>query len=247
MTLLAICQNAARQIPIPIPTVIVGSTDSNAALLYGMATRSAQDVYRKCMWTCMQREHTFTTVASQADYALPGDFGRFIDETAWDRTNYWAMRGPKSPQEWQFFKSSILGGSLPIMRRYRIKPDAGVNSFFIDPTPPETGNTLVFEYVSRNWCQSAIGVGQATWAADTDVLQPDANDQFNEYLVELGVVWRMLERLGLAYSEAKDEFERELSMAKSRDGGAPTLSIVPQPYLHFIDGSNVQDGNFPGP
>src|SRR5512146_56394 len=46
----------------------------------------------------------------QSDYTMPSDFERPIDGTMWDRTRYWAMRGPMSPQQWQFYKSHRLRG-----------------------------------------------------------------------------------------------------------------------------------------
>src|SRR5262249_3846289 len=44
---------------------------------------------------------------AQADYPLPADFQRPLDGTFWDRARLRAMRGPQSPQRWQFNKSSI--------------------------------------------------------------------------------------------------------------------------------------------
>ena len=35
----------------------------------------------------------------QAMYPLPSDFQRPIDNTFWDRSRFWSMRGPQSPQQ----------------------------------------------------------------------------------------------------------------------------------------------------
>lgn len=243
MTLLAICQQVARLIPIAIPTVIVGSTDPNASLLYAFAIEAAEDLYTRADWSCLQKEYTFPTVASTATYTLPTDFGRMIDDTGWDRTTYWQLRGPRSPQDWQLYKSSILGGSIGIRERWRIKANSGVNQFTVDPVPTSV-RTMVYEYVSSNWCTSSGGTGQTAWAADTDLLQPDANAQFTERLVRMGSLWRMLERLGMAYDSAQDRAENEIRKAVSRDGGAPTINLNPQPAWRLLNNANIPDGNW---
>lgn len=155
----------------------------------------------------------------KSDYALPADFQRPIDGSLWDRSRYWQMRGPMSPQEWQLFKSSLIG-KASIQRRYRFRRIAGNNVFSIDPVPTDNGAIMVFEYVSNAWCESQSLVPQTAWAADTDI------GILDEDLIELGTRWRMLRRLGMSYSEELDEYEREVSKAMAHDGGAAVLSLV---------------------
>lgn len=245
MTLLSACVNVARLIPVRVPTVIVGSTDATASMLFAVATWAGRELWRRGNWTCLQTEATITTVASTPSYALATDFGRLTDGTAWDRTNYWDMRGPLSAQQWQAVKSSILASSIGIRRRYRIMAVAGVNKVRIDPTP-SSADTLVYEYTSKNWCQSSGGTGQTAWAADTDVLAPDANDQFSQDLLELGMLWRFLYRMGMSYDEEKLEFEAALELALARDGGAPTIHLGGDwDRVKPLGVDNIQDGNFP--
>jgi hypothetical protein len=156
----------------------------------------------------------------KSDYDLPPDFERVIDSTMWDRSRYWQMRGPLSPQQWQLVKSSIIG-QASIQRRFRFRKINGAMRFSIDPVPTDNGSALVFEYVSNGWCQSAGGQAQNTWQADTDT------GVLDEYLLMLGTRWRVLRRLGFSYNEELDEYEREVSKAMASDGGAAILSIVP--------------------
>lgn len=177
-------------------------------------------------------------VFGQSDYPLPSDFQRLIDNTMWDRSRYWSMRGPQSPQQWQMYKSSVIGRAS-IQRRWRVRNIDGVNKFSIDPVPTDNAAALVFEYVSNGWCRSQAGVYQNQWQSDSDVGVVD------EWLLQLGVRWRMLRRLGMSYSEELDEYERQVSKATAQDGGAAILSIVPSAYLAFIGPNNIVDGNFP--
>lgn len=187
---------------------------------------------------------TFTF--GQSDYPLPATFQRPIDGTMWDRSRYWQMRGPQSPQQWQVYKSSVIG-QASVQRRFRFRQpnvvggDAGPLRFSIDPVPTDNGSPLVMEYVSTGWCQSQDGVPQAEWEADTDLGILDEN------LMTLGVAWRMLRRLGLSYSEELNEYETEVRKAMAVDGGAAVLSIVPQTYSFLLSPANIQEASFPGP
>lgn len=175
----------------------------------------------------------------QSDYTLPTDFRRPIDNTFWDRSRYWSMRGPQSPQSWQLYKSSVIGRAS-IQRRYRFRSIGGVGNIklSIDPVPFDNGSKLVFEYQSNAWCQSASGTPQTSWLADTDVGVVD------EYLLTLDIQWRLLRRLGLSYNEELDEFESQVAKAVSIDGGAPTLNLAPSDQLHLIGPFQVPETGF---
>jgi hypothetical protein len=103
----------------------------------------------------------------------------------------------------------------------RIRPSASSNvkAFFVDPTPTVTGDTLVFEYVSLNWCQQSDGTAQSAWTADINTGILDEN------LLEMDLKWRFTKAKGLEYAEDKREFELELAQALARDGGAAVLNM----------------------
>lgn len=176
----------------------------------------------------------------QSDYILPADFQRPIDGSLWDRSRYWQMRGPMSPQEWQLFKSSLIG-KASIQRRFRFRRIAGQTRFSIDPVPTDNGSIMVFEYVSSAWCQSAALAPQTSWQADDDT------GLLEEYLIELGTRWRMLRRLGMSYNEELDEYDREVSKALAHDGGAAVLSLVRDNNpLQLLGPYNIPETGFGG-
>lgn len=184
---------------------------------------------------------------SQSDYPLPADFQRPVDNTFWDRTNFWRMRGPLSPQAWQLYKSSVLGSTPSIWRRFRFRGanwksggtgTAGDQVLSIDPQPLAPNADLVYEYVSNGWCQSAGGVLQNSWQADTDT------GVLDEYLLQLGLQWRLFQRLGIQYAEQLAEYENEVDKAVAQDGGAPVLRITPVP-INLMN-PNVPEGSWSG-
>ncbi len=174
----------------------------------------------------------------KSDYALPSDFQRPIDNTFWDRTRYWAMRGPMDPQQWQLYKSSVIGNAS-IQRRYRFRQISGTQVLSIDPVPFDNGSQLVFEYVSNAWCKNAVtGALQSSWLLDTDL------GIIDEYLIQLGLRWRILRRGGFSYSEELDEYTREVDKAISQDGGAKILNMTPAENLTLIGPWNIPETGF---
>jgi hypothetical protein len=188
-----------------------------------------------------------TYIFGQADYPLPSDFQRPVDGTFWDRSRFWAMRGPQSPQQWQMFKSSVMG-TASIQRRFRFRAanviagtagTPGVRVLSIDPTPFDNGAQLVFEYVSNGWCSSADGtLLQSAWKADGDV------GVLSEYLLGLGVNYRFLRRLGLAYNEELDEYERETDKAVAHDGGSAILNMAPTFNSFLLSPGNLPESGY---
>lgn len=240
MSLLTICQEAARNIPVDVPTSIIGNNQQTATLLLASAQKTGKALARapKSGWLATTKEYTFSTVAGTADYALPADFGHLVDQSLWDRSNYWELRGPLTPQQWQTYKSSVLGNTDITWKRFRIRNVSGTVKFSIDPTPTDNGEELVFEYVSTGWCKNASEVWQSEFKNDTDVGLVD------EYLIQLGVEWRMLNRLGMEYQEEKREYEIQVQQAIARDGGAPVLDLGTRRSRSLIGPWNVPDTGY---
>lgn len=198
----------------------------------------------------------------QAMYPLPSDFQRPIDNTFWDRSRFWSMRGPQSPQQWQLYKSSVIGRAA-IQRRYRFlsiwtPQGAGIGSsgsgtglfggnlasfqkyISIDPVPFDNGANLVFEYVSNGWCMSPAGTPQSSWESDSDVMISPSL----EYLMQLSLNWRLLRRLGLSYSEELNEYETQVDKAMAHDGGAAILDLTPNNNLSLLGPWNLPETGY---
>ena len=237
MSLLTICQGAINSIPLNAPSAIINNTNKTAVLALACAQQEGKALARRYNWDALNTEYTFPTVAAQEDYSLPSDYDRLDNDTLWDRSNYERIRGPLSPQAWQEYKSSVLASTATTWKRFRIRNVSGTVKFSIHPTP-DAVETMVFEYISKNWCASSGGTGQAAWAVDSDV------GVLDEYLMELGVKWRMLARLGMVYDEEREEYNNQVSMAIGRDGGAPNLSMSGRRRYQLIGPQNVPDTGY---
>lgn len=236
-TVLEHCQNVADEVGIERPSSVVGSTSNTSRRLLQALTQTANDLFSQVDWAVLQKEHTFSTVASQAAYALPSDYDRMIPYTHWDRNNEWRLLGPFSPQDWQWIKSGVVEEGP--RRRFRIKPDSGTKKFFVSPTPSSAGETLVFEYVSNEWARSSGGTAQSSIQADTDTLV------FPDFVVRLGALWRFQRALGMSYADERNDFDMELRRQKAENSGMPRLNMGRDDSISLT--ANIQDANFPSP
>lgn len=204
MSLLSIVQDAARRLNLQRPSTVVNSTDENAIILLGLAQQEGKALARRHSWQALQTEHTFATVASTASYALPSAFDRILIETVFNRTRRRRMLGDMTPAQWQETQASLVTMVNPA---FRIRG----GRFLISPTPTAV-ETIAYEYISKNWCQSSALTAQSAWAADTDT------GILDEELMTLGLVWRFNAKKGLDYAEDMQSYEIEVVQAIMRDG-----------------------------
>lgn len=170
---------------------------------------------------------------SRVQYPLPSDWLMQIPQTEWDRTNRWPLLGPKSPQEWQSFKSGIVYAGP--RERFRILQE----SMTINPPPPN-GLLFAFEYISTGWVISATGTRQSKYLADTDeAIFPDSL-----LITGLKSLWKAAK--GLDGSFDLGEFRVLLETIKSQDRSAPKLNLSPYGGTILMSGWNIPTGNWPG-
>ena len=213
MTLLTIVQNVTDEVGVDRPTSVVGSTSRTQRQLLALLNSLGKELVRKHDWNFLQTEHTFSTVVDQENYSMPADYARHINDTAWDRSNFWFMRGSMTPQEWQARKSSVVAAG--ITKRFRVMG----NEFLVEPTPTAV-ESLVYEYISENWTTDSGGSNPSdVFNADTDLTL------FDENLLELGLKWKFLSAKGLPYAEEFRTYEQQLAILMAGDQPRYTLNM----------------------
>ncbi len=183
---------------LPIKAVIV-SVDSGTQVT----------IDRPCTETTTGVSLTF----AKGGYDLPSDFAYFTQLTYWDGSYRWQLLGPISAQEKQVLKYGI--SPTGPRRRFYIRK----NKMFLDPIPYTDGETLAYDYYSNAWCESAAGVGQQYWQADTDIYKLD------EDCFVMGLKWRYLRAKGLDYTQEYADYENESVRVMGRDGGNRDLPL----------------------
>lgn len=239
MSALTIIQDTFDEVGFPRPSSVVSNTDQLARQSLALLNRTGKELARDHDWKVLVREHSFSTAAGTADYALPSDFDHFIDDTAWNRTDTETLQGPLSAQSWQRIKSFGSGTSGQGWRVKRSTSGAITNRFVIDPTPTAI-ETLVFEYVSTSWLTDTLGTtGKAAVTVDTDLpLLP-------EHLLIMGLRWRVLAAKGLEYGDQLAEFQASVRREMGRDGGAKKLSLGGRRSgVSLLGNSNIPDTGY---
>lgn len=222
MTLLSICTDAADEIGLETtPVAIVGNPDPDARRLLRFCTRVCRDLVTRAPWQALRVENLFIAANGiEQDGAIPADFGRFVPESFWDRTNGHSITGPVSPVEFmsrmsatdEFRANDAALNSGPL--RWFTRRG---NTLMIYPAP-DTGSTLSFEYQSAAFCASPSGARQTAWLTDSDVpmLSPE--------LITLGVVAMFLQADGQPAQAAMGAYERRVRQEIAND--APTARVL---------------------
>jgi hypothetical protein len=239
-TLLSHIQTVCNELALPSPTSVIGSTDSQVIQLLALANREGKEAAamsgKDFGWQALRKLDTITMVTGTAAYSLPSDLQFAIPGTFWDVTNKWQLLGPLSPAEWDVLQYGIS----PAGPRRRFRIYGGKIQISPTPTASDNGNTLVHEYYSNTWCQSAALAAQSVWTADTDtyLLDDDA--------MQLGIKWRFLRAKGLDYSDEYEQWDTAINRALSRTSMSrylPINSISPA-ATQLISDANVPDTGF---
>lgn len=236
MSLLTLIQDASKMIGLSSPTAVVSSADQRVLELLVMANVSGEDLSTRYDWQELTRTASWSSTGTIAQgtitsATIASDFGRFVDDTFWDRSTRIPIGGPATSQEWQSDLSSAI-----VSPPYKFIVQNNV--LYVGPTPIAAGNTLVFNYITKNWCASSAGTAQSAFAADDDVtLIP-------EKLFKLDLIWRWKSSKGLAYAEDLENAERQIDKYIGQNGGRRVLFIGGAPIHYFAD--NIPAGNWPG-
>lgn len=233
MSLLTIIQDLAAEFSLSSPSTVIGNTNKEIIQLLALANEEGKNLSNRYSWQVLTSESTHTSVATESQGAMTTiagtDFGWIKPDTMWNRTQNRKMF-PVTDSDWQTMKSSGITGPVEY---WRIR---GGNLIVI-PTMT-AGETVAFEWVSKNWCESSGGTGQSRWADDTDTGKVD------EYLMTCGIRWRWKKAKGLDYAEDFNTYESLVADIAARDGAKPNLNMGKGGGVSFIGNRNVQNGSW---
>jgi hypothetical protein len=225
MSLLTIAQTVALRFGLAAPNTVASSTDQNILQIVGMINEDGQELASRHSWQALTNEATFATVATEIQgtmTTLTGlDFAYVVNETMWNRTQRRPVFGPKTPAEWQQLKAQVLVGPW---QQYRVV--GGKVKF--TPAPP-AGQSVFFEWCSKNWAIDINSLGKNVMTVDTDTSLLD------ERLLTLGAIWRFKAAKKLEHTEDFEKYDLAVLDAISRDvpkarldfGGASTGYYYP--------------------
>lgn len=218
---------------------VFASTDANVVQLRTLLKRVGRHLAKHRQWKQLIREHAFTTSALTNEYKLPADFGAYIDQTGFNRTQNRPLH-VVTPQEWQHLKASSAGTVTTILFRTFDR------TLKVWPETPVAGETVAFEYLSRYWV-GVTSAGEATAAKDA----PTANTDvilFDVDLIMPALKLAWLQAKGFDTSAAAQEYNEALRLNESaNEGAAPVLDLNRRaPLDRFLDMGNAGSSGFGG-
>lgn len=228
-----IVRQVAGELGLEIPGSLMDSTDKQAFQLLSLLNAAGNELVTYYPWEQFVKQWNWNTVEGQDAYDLPSDWGYFVDQTQWDRTNHWPLLGPKSPQEWSWLKGGLLQAA-PRMR-YRIYGD----QFYLHPVPGSSSFNIVMEYITKNWMTDSTG------ATPSDMITANGDIvQFYPWLMVKFLKLKFYQLKGFDTTAVTDDFMRVYNAMTGKSKGAPKLSLAPRVTPILIGPWNVPDGSW---
>lgn len=228
-TLLELIQSVCGELGLQIPNQVVSSQDPQIMQLLGILNRFGKDLVRVFEWQELTYNAAIVMASGVRLYDLPADWNRQIPTTEWESGKRWPVRGPVTSRNWTAYKGSYVNAGIDT--RFRI-----IRNRIELLDDPANGDTLSFEYISKNWVERASGLRTDAFESDDD------SYVFPEELMQEGLRLRWKKAKGLTYDQADydDVLERCIGQNKS----SPQLSISQVRTGHLIGPYNVPEGNY---
>ena len=191
MSLLTVCQDAARLLNQPSVSAVVTAAARTPQEFLTIAVQCGQELLRRHDWGGLVKSTDLMTLPA----TVPGDFERLTQGSP-VRLGRVPIRGALSDAEMN------LKRSAPITSPPRFQ----LLGTILDVAPAPTG-AVTLEYVSGYWIKSAdtIPVYRATFLADSDT------SLIPEEIILQGLVWRWKRLKGLAYQDELDQYEQAVN------------------------------------
>jgi hypothetical protein len=233
-SLLDIVNRAQDELGLVRSGAVAASTDPQARQLFALANAAGRAIARRHAWGDLITLATITTVGGTSDYAVPGDFDRLVPQTHWDRSSKLRIGGPDTPQADRFRRESTP--TTPSL--HRIFRQIGSTAIRVFPTPAASGQTLVYEYVSKKWARGAGGAAQLEFSADADI------SVFNPDLMVRELKWRFRAAKGFSADAEKAESDDLVKQLIAADTGMPTLCAASHAGLRLLGAGNIPDSGY---
>lgn len=163
MTLATIVANVANEAGYTVDTNVINSTEVTTKQLRTMVQRINREMGEKYLWPILFASGSFTLTAGQATYQLPSAFSMYHYNSFWNSSTRWRVLGPMSEQEY----AEIIGYGLntTVYQRFQFR-GLSSNQILISPTPTDSGDVIIFEYIAERYARPATWVTGTSYAAN---------------------------------------------------------------------------------
>ena len=225
-----ILNRVAAEVGIAPVTDPYSSVDPIFVQMQYLLNTAGEELMQAYPWEFLTAEHSFTTVdTDDGAYDLPDDFGFYINQTGWDRTENIPLGGPLSAQDWTMLKGRDLAQNT-LYASFRISD----GKFNIYPDPPPNGLDINFEYVSINWATN----GGSPETRQSEILIGSDKPLYDKTLITRYLKLKYLEASGFDTTKAQDDFTTTFNFLTGYDKAAPILNagnVRGYPYLSVFN------------
>lgn len=226
----------------PVTDPFVSQDDTFKQLVILLNT-AGQEMLALHEWNKITRSATIitgTTVANPVDtgkFDFPNDFGYYIDQTGWDKTERLPLGGPMTAQDYSYLVNTNLANST-VFVTFRMNQ----GQIWLLPDPPLDGQELNYEYVSRNWVQPTGTTTEdertdsATQYADTVLYEP--------ILIVKFLKMRFLEAKGFDTTAAVAQFLTMFNSWTGKDVSAPVLRMARSRTFPYLGARNIPETGY---
>lgn len=160
-TLLSVLQDACDFGGFPRPTSIINNTDATTRQLLAIANERGIEAVRMFDWPQLTKLSSLSLVAG-VNQTLPADCAELLDSTAWFTGDMSPLRGPITPQQWQYLTQTSSAG---IKFAFRVtQNNKAARAVAMHPTPAGTETISLF-YRSKTWIKPKDWVAQMSVTA----------------------------------------------------------------------------------
>jgi len=227
MPLIDIIQGASRRCNYPQPTVAIGTTDPNIALMVDSAQDAGDDANERVNWQSLklQSPATFTGDGTTPAFPLPVGFQRLSPSDTFVSDLYptWKLPGPVAESDLVRLKALPMAIPVHVWRQVgSTVPGSGVIVPMIEFFPPlGAGETVSYVYAQGLWVTNSMGAQYTN-----PILQADSDvSLIPERLIRLGAVWRWKRRKGFDYSEELADYEGALDRLGGQEDTSPVVGM----------------------
>lgn len=218
MSLLSVITDVVDAVGLPRLAAVASDTGQPARQMLALANEVLDDLARK-NWPILEKAFTFNTVAAQADYALgvgiPTDYKRMIQDSMYDTSSFYKVRGSVTASEWQRWRYSALAA----LGRFTFKVYGQPLKITLSPTP-QTVEAITYEYTSTTRVLSDTGVAKVRFDADTDTTV------FPEEILKLGLKWKIRHAKGLEYAQAFNDYQLALQTVFAQESNFGDMPVA---------------------
>lgn len=211
-SVLEIVKRVAGRVGINKPSAATGSTDIQIVQLVDLLNEEGQELAARFPWQVLVKEKTFTSLNNEDQGLLIGGtiltaadgFDYVVNGSIFNRTARVEMPGALSAPDWQAYKAS--GVVANPYSEYRLR-----GGHLLLMPAPAAGQTLVFEYKTKNWVTKLDATTVDEVSADDDVPILDTT------VLISGLTWRWKAAKGLEFAQDFEKYESMVSDKMTRD------------------------------